>query len=73
MKTVYKLDKIEPEPKGMILKVFIFGCLSTIPAGWIEGFLINSVLSYMGLSIDTNESDCSHGQACGVLIVKCSL
>lgn len=36
---VYKLDTIEKEPKGLLIKLFIFGILSVIPTVIVELFL----------------------------------
>lgn len=33
---IYKLDSLKPEPKGTIVKIFILGCVSIIPAFLIE-------------------------------------
>lgn len=33
---VYKKDKIEPEPRSILIKLFFLGCLSTIPAILLE-------------------------------------
>ena len=41
----YQMDKIEPEPMGLIIKLFILGAVITIPAGIIESILEESVLS----------------------------
>lgn len=38
MYKIYKIDKVEKEPLGLILKLFLFGVLITIPAGYIESF-----------------------------------
>ncbi len=35
---IYRMDKIEKEPMGLVLKLFLLGALSTIPAGFIEAF-----------------------------------
>lgn len=40
---IYKLDKVEKEPGGLIVKLLIFGVLTTIPAAFLEGFLISLV------------------------------
>ena len=37
---IYKQDKIEKEPMGLIIKLFILGGLMTIPAGIAESFFI---------------------------------
>ena len=36
MSMIYKLDKIEREPVGLIIKLLIFGALSCLPAALIE-------------------------------------
>ena len=38
---IYHKDKFEKEPFGMLVKVFLFGCLSTIPAVLLEAFLMS--------------------------------
>ena len=38
---IYKLDKVEREPGGLIVKLLIFGVLTTVPAAFLEGFLIS--------------------------------
>lgn len=40
---IYKLDKVEREPGSLIVKLLIFGVLTTIPAAFLEGFLISLV------------------------------
>lgn len=40
---IYKLDKVEREPGGLIVKLLIFGVLTTVPAAFLEGFLISLV------------------------------
>lgn len=37
---VYRQDKIEKEPIGLIVKLFIFGCISVIPTAIAEEILI---------------------------------
>ena len=32
----YKKDTLEPEPKSMVIKVFVFGMIAVIPAGLVE-------------------------------------
>ena len=52
MKKVYDLDTIEKEPAGLLIRLLILGCISTIPAILLEaiaGFLINSTLGSSGL------------------------
>lgn len=36
---VYRKDKFDKEPLGMLIKAFCFGCLSAVPAIFLEGFL----------------------------------
>jgi RsiW-degrading membrane proteinase PrsW (M82 family) len=43
---IYKLDKIEKEPRGLIIRVLLLGALMTIPAGLIESG-ISSVLGML--------------------------
>ena len=48
MYKIYKIDRVEREPIGLILKLFLFGMLITLPAGYIERFfegIIGTVLS----------------------------
>ncbi len=50
----YYLKKdLHPEPKRMILKVFIMGCLSTIPTFFIQTGLITLLRQYSGLPVFT--------------------
>lgn len=47
MYKIYKIDRVEREPIGLILKLFLFGMLITLPAGYIERFfegIIGTVL-----------------------------
>ncbi len=39
----YKLDKIEKEPTNLLVKLFLLGALTCIPAGLIEAFLLRIV------------------------------
>ena len=36
---IYNKDAVEKEPKGLLIKLFLFGCLSIIPVYFVEGFL----------------------------------
>ena len=36
---IIKKDKVEKEPPGLIIKLLIFGCLSCIPAIFLENFI----------------------------------
>lgn len=42
---IYRSDKNEKEPTGLLLKLFIFGCISTIPAVILESVGINLLLA----------------------------
>ena len=42
---VYQSDKIEKEPRSLLFTIFLFGMLSTLPAGILEG-IGELVLSY---------------------------
>ena len=44
---VYHKDKIDPEPKGMIIKTILFGVLSCIPAAIAEGILDSIYPNFM--------------------------
>lgn len=46
---IYKKDRIEKEPTGLLIKLFIFGCISTIPAIALEVVGTN-VLTAIGLN-----------------------
>ena len=35
---IYQKDKYEKEPKSLIIKSFLFGCLGIIPAIFLEAF-----------------------------------
>jgi RsiW-degrading membrane proteinase PrsW (M82 family) len=39
---IYRMDDIEREPRGLIVKLFIFGCITVIPAAIIEGLLMGA-------------------------------
>lgn len=45
---VYRKDKFEKEPLRMLFKAFFFGCLSTIPAVFLETFLSAGGMSLTG-------------------------
>ena len=48
MYRVYKADKVEKEPVGLVLKLFLLGAVVTVFAGLIENFagkLIRIILS----------------------------
>ena len=40
---IYRMDKVEKEPWGLILKLMIFGALSCIPASFMEAYIESSV------------------------------
>ncbi len=42
----YKKDKLEPEPKSLILRTFFFGMLMVIPAGMIEHVITMGMGTY---------------------------
>ena len=43
---VYKLDKIEKEPRGLLLKLVLFGALSGVAASLIEAVLTRLLNRY---------------------------
>ena len=43
---IYKMDKVESEPIGMLARLVLFGCLITLPAALIETVL-DTVFSYV--------------------------
>lgn len=45
---IYKLDRIEKEPAGLVIRVFVYGALVTILAGVIETFLGGLVAGALG-------------------------
>lgn len=45
---VYRMDKIEKEPAGLLVRIFVLGMLSTIPAAILET-LGGALLSYLPL------------------------
>ena len=47
MHYVYRLDAIEKEPPGLIMKLVFLGMASCIPAGLIESLLCNVLFSFM--------------------------
>ena len=46
---IYKNDKIEKEPAGLLVKLLFLGCLSTIPAMILE-IAGSNILAYLGVS-----------------------
>ena len=46
---IYKKDRIEKEPTGLLFKLFIFGCISTIPAMILE-IVGTNILAAIGLN-----------------------
>ena len=50
---IYKKDKVEPEPKGLLAMLFFFGVLSIIPAIILE-LILAGVLSWVGISEEGN-------------------
>lgn len=49
---IWTLDKVEQEPIGLVLKTFVFGMLSVIPAVVMEIFG-SAVLDFLGVPYDT--------------------
>lgn len=47
LRRIYKMDSIEREPVGLIIKLLIFGALTTIAAGFVEEVL-GGLLWYFG-------------------------
>ena len=43
---VYRMDTIEKEPKGLIFRLVLAGALTVIPAGFLEGIGIGSILGH---------------------------
>ncbi len=65
---VYRKDKFEKEPIRMLLKAFFFGCISAIPAIFLE-----SMLTYSFISIGGNEmSGIIQGLWNGYAVAGCS-
>ena len=48
---IYQKDKYEKEPKGLIIKSFIFGCVSVIPAIILENIYNQSLFSNLFLYV----------------------
>ncbi len=44
---IYREDKVEREPVGLIVKLIIFGVICTIPAAFIEGIVISALGSVL--------------------------
>ncbi len=44
----YRRDRWEPEPKAMVLRLFLLGMLSALPAWWIERALAPSPAGWAG-------------------------
>lgn len=43
---IYRMDKVEKEPWGLILKLMILGALSCVPASFMENFIEGMLPSY---------------------------
>lgn len=41
---VYQMDKIEKEPTGLLIKLFVFGAITCFPAAFVENFLEEGIL-----------------------------
>lgn len=52
---VYRLDQIEKEPTGLLLRLLVLGALSAIPASLIEGVLLGLMTRYQYLFEDEME------------------
>lgn len=44
LRKIYKLDTIEKEPGTFIVRLFVFGGFSIVPAALIESYIMNSML-----------------------------
>ena len=40
---IYRADRVEKEPTGLLIKLFVLGMLSCLPAAFIESFLISAL------------------------------
>ena len=40
---IYRADRVEKEPTGLLFKLFVLGMLSCLPAAFIESFLISAL------------------------------
>jgi RsiW-degrading membrane proteinase PrsW (M82 family) len=47
----YRKDRFDPEPRGLILKIFLLGMLPVLPAGILEVALFNMVPALTGASL----------------------
>ena len=50
MYEVYHMDKVDKEPKGLILKLFLLGVAITIPASFVENALDGLIMSLLYVS-----------------------
>jgi len=48
---IYKKDKYDVEPRGMIIKSFLFGCLTVVPVLFIYEFIDQSVFPNLFLYV----------------------
>ena len=44
---IYRADRVEKEPTGLLIKLFVLGMLSCLPAAFIESFLISALDAIM--------------------------
>lgn len=65
---IYRLDKIEREPKKLILKILLFGVLSIIPTVIVEVILTDYLLPALGLVEYTTEFNLVENFLCVALI-----
>lgn len=48
---IYRKDKFEKEPLKMLVRAFLFGCLSVLPAIFLESFLSSLYTGFGGDSL----------------------
>ena len=61
---IYRQDRVEREPAGLLLRLFFLGALVTIPAGWLERL----ALSFLR-TISPNEMGALNGFISNFLII----
>ena len=47
----YRKDRFDPEPRGLVLKIFLLGMLPVLPAGVLEILLLNLMPALTGASL----------------------
>ena len=65
---VYRQDRYEKEPMGMLVKAFLFGCLSVLPAVFLEQGLMTLYSNSGGASLP----GALHGVYEGFVVAGCS-